>query len=237
MSFNTWTPLAVSSEAFLWESAVWRIVEAQHVASTMKVVDTNDEQTLLESLLDGNKPGYALGTERLDYLLATPFRYPTRTGGSRFRAPNDPGVFYAAESIATAAAELAYWRWKFLKDSPDLDQIEPVAHTAFQAFVKTELIDLRQEPFVTDDAWLHKTNYAPTQALAGIARKAELGGILYQSVRNPEPSWCVAILTPTAFSESKPDPAMETWWLAVKQDEVIWRRDAQSIAFKAIYWI
>lgn len=203
----------------------------------MKVVDTNDEQTLLESLLDGNKPGYAFGTENLDYLLATPFRYPTRAGGSRFRAPNDPGVFYAAESVVTAAAELGYWRWKFLKDSPDLDQIEPVAHTAFQASVKTKVIDLRQAPFVTDEAWLHKTNYTPTQALAGIARHAGLGGIIYKSVRNPDPSWCAAILISTAFSESKPAPAMQTWWLAVKKDEVIWRRDAQSIVFEANYWI
>jgi hypothetical protein len=236
VSFNTWTPHAVSSEAFNWEGSAWRIVEAQHVASTMKVIDTSDEQTLLEALLDGNKPVYALGTDHLDYLLATPFRYPSRKGGSRFRGENDLGVFYAAESVNTAAAEMGYWRWKFLKDAPDLDQIEPVAHTAFQIFAKTTVIDLRREPFAANAAWLHKTDYGPTQALAGAAREAQVGAILYRSVRNPEPSWCAAILTPEAFSEAKPSPATQTWWLAVKQDEVIWRRDRESITFKADFW-
>ena len=236
MLSNIWTPLAVSSEAFLWEGAAWRMVEAQHVASTMKLVDSESEQTLLESLLDGNKPDYALGTGQLDYLLATPFRYPTRAGGSRFRAANDPGVFYAAESVMTAAAELGYWRWRFLKDAPDLNHIEPVAHTAFQISARTTVVDLRLAPFSNDSAWLSKTNYQPTQALASIARGIDLGGILYQSVRNPEPSWCVAILKPEAFSATKPNATMQTWWLAVKQDEVVWRRDNESITFMSDFW-
>ena len=48
MSFNTWTPLAVSSEAHDWRGSVWRIVETQHTASTMKIVDSQAEQDLLE---------------------------------------------------------------------------------------------------------------------------------------------------------------------------------------------
>ena len=237
MLFSIWTPHAVLSNSFLWESIAWRIVEAQHVASTMKIVDTADEQILLEKLLEGNKPDYVRGTEHLDYLLATPFRYPTRKGGSRFRSFSEPGVFYAAESIKTAAAETGYWRWRFLQDALDLDQIEPVAHTAFQISVRAKVVDLRKEPFVSDGAWLSKTNYEPTQAFSRTAREVGLGGIIYQSVRNPEPSWCVAILAPDAFSDNKPNPIMQTWWLLVKQDEVVWRRDDQAIIFKASYWV
>ncbi|MDO8961875.1 MAG: RES family NAD+ phosphorylase [Methylophilus sp.] len=236
MSYTTWTPHAVSSEVFAWQALAWRMVEAQHVASTMKLVDTAAEQTILEALLDSNKPPYAANTQELDYLLATPFRYPTRAGGSRFRSPNDPGVFYGAETVRTAAAELGYWRWKFLMDVPALNHIEPVPHTAFQVALATQAIDLRNEPFNQDPAWQDKTNYSQTQALASSAREINLGAIIYTSVRNPEPAWCVAVLTPLAFAEPKPKVERQTWWLAVNTKEVIWRRDHESLTFDPTYW-
>ncbi len=34
----------------------WRVVEAQHIAATMKIVDDVSEQGLLESLLERSKP-------------------------------------------------------------------------------------------------------------------------------------------------------------------------------------
>lgn len=237
MSFNTWTPLAVSSEARDWRGSAWRIVEAQHIASTMKIVDSKDEQDLLETLLEGSKPSQPPSAEALDYLLATPFRYDPLRGGSRFRSLTDPGVFYGAESVRTAGAELGYWRWKFLKDAVDLEKLEPVAHTAFRADVSTLVADLRKPPFSADaEAWLHPTDYSATQAFAQVAREANIGGIVYQSVRDPHPAWCMALLTPQAFSKPKPHPAMQTWWLAVHQDEVIWRRDNKSMTFSVAAW-
>ena len=237
MSFNIWTPLAVSSEARDWRGSVWRMVEAQHTASTMKIVDSQAEQDLLETLLEGSKPAQPVAAEALDYLLATPFRYGPLRGGSRFRSLTDPGVFYGAETVRTASAELGYWRWKFLKDAVDLEKLEPVAHTAFRADVSTLAVDLRQPPFSTDAAaWQHPTDYSATQAFARVAREANLGGIVYQSVRDPHPAWCMALLTPQAFAKPKPHPTMQTWWLAVHQDQVIWRRENKSMTFSAAAW-
>lgn len=234
---NTWTPAAVSSEAFRWEGITWRIVEAQHTASTMKVVDTEDEQDILETLLEGSKPARMAGTDPLDYLLATPFRYSPRRGGSRFRSTTDPGVYYSAETIRTACAELGYWRWKFLKDAPELDHIDPVAHTAFRADVDTSVVDLTHAPFNADEtAWTNKTDYGATQAFANVAREAGIGGIIYRSVRDPSPSWCLALLTPEGFARNKPHPAMQAWWLAVNHEGVIWRRDGESMAFDTSPW-
>jgi len=237
VSFNIWTPLAVSSEAHDWRGSVWRMVEAQHIASTMKIVDSQAEQDLLETLLEGSKPAQPATAEALDYLLATPFRYGPLRGGSRFRSLIDPGVFYGAESVRTASAELGYWRWKFLKDAVDLEKLEPVAHTAFRADVSTLAVDLRQPPFSADAAaWTHPTDYSATQAFARVAREANLGGIVYQSVRDPHPAWCMALLTPQAFAKPKPHPTMQTWWLAVHQDQVIWRRENKSMTFSAAPW-
>lgn len=237
MSFTTWTPHAVSSEVRPWRGSAWRMVEAQHVAATMKLVDSSEEQDVLESLLEASKPAQPAGVEKLDYLLATPFRYDPRRGGSRFRAVTDPGVFYGAESVRTAAAELGYWRWRFLLDSPALEAIEPVAHTAFCTDIATGSIDLREPPFDSDaPAWQHPGDYSATQALARIAREAGVGSIHYRSVRDPEPGWCLALLTPTGFAKTRPHPARQTWFLAVSAREVTWRRDSQALQFSTDGW-
>jgi RES domain len=236
--FNTLTPAAVSSEARLWAGSLWRMVEAQHIAATMKIVDNSEEQDVLEMLLEGSKPRQAAGAVVLDYLLATPFRYYPLRGGSRFRAVTDPGVFYGAESVRTAGAELGYWRWKFLKDAVDLDRLEPVAHTAFSAQISTVVIDLRRPPFDGDAAvWMHPTDYAATQALAQTAREAHVGGIQYQSVRDSRPAWCMAVLVPQAFAHPKPNALTQSWWLSVHQDVVVWRRENESITFDALTWV
>ena len=213
------------------------MVEAQHVASAMKIVDTRAEQDLLETLLDGSKPAQPADASPLDYLLMTPFRYGTRPGGSRFRSATDAGVFYGAESVRTASAELAYWRWRFLRDAVDLDHLEPVAHTAFRVDVRATAVDLRAAPFDVDAAaWQHRTDYGPTQAFGRVARAVGLGAIVYRSVRDPTPSWCLAVLTPLAFAQTKPHPVTQTWWLSIRAGGAIWRRDQESRTFSATDW-
>jgi hypothetical protein len=103
---------------------LWRAVEAQHIASTLRLVENHDQQLVLERILESSKPPLPPGSERLHYLLATPFRYPAPFG-SRFRAPTSPGVWYGAEAVRTACAELGYWRWRFLTDSAGLTSLGP----------------------------------------------------------------------------------------------------------------
>jgi len=110
MSSAISTPAALACEAHRIAGGFWRMVEAQHQASTLKLVDSAAEQAVLERLLEASKPPLPAAMKRLDYLLGTPFRYPPRNHGSRFRAATDPGVFYAALDLPTAAAELGWWR-------------------------------------------------------------------------------------------------------------------------------
>lgn len=82
-----------------------------------------------------------------------------------------------------------------------------MAHTAFSAEVSTQLVDLRQAPFSAEAAkWLHLTDHSATQAFARAARTANVGGIQYKSVRDPQSAWCVTLLTPQAFARPKPNP-------------------------------
>lgn len=239
MSLPTWTPAELSSKASEISCKVWRMVEAQHVVSTLKIVDTRAEQELLEEILEENKPPVPVEAIGLHYLLFSPFRYDTRPpSGSRFRAINDPGVFYAAETVRTAAAEVSYWRWRFLQDTSGLTRLQPCTFTAFRVPVKTSCIDLRQLPFDKDlKSWTHPTVYAATQTLGRSAREAGVGAVIYKSVRDPEPRFCIAVLTTRAFAAKKPDSSTQTWVLAVSAKEAIWMRQGdEGFSFSTRAW-
>lgn len=225
MSSTIWTTTALASERRPWEGRAWRLVETRHTATLMKLVDDEEEHDLLARLLDQAGPAPARGTSHLHALLATPFRHAPRRGGSRFRDRDDPGVFYGAESVRTACMEMGYWRWRFLMDAPALGELAPLPFTAFATRMQALALDLREPPFDRDAAtWTHPDDYAPTQAFARRARDAAAGAIVYASVRDPTPAWCVALLTPSGFVHAEPDAGEEAWWLRVTPARARWRR-------------
>ena len=224
MSSTTWTPQEVRSEAKRYAGDAWRAVEAQHVASTMVLCDTLEEQAMLEVLVDEGKPRRPAAAARLHYLLYTPFRYRPSQHGSRFRGPNDPGVFYAADEVRTACAELGYWRWRHLADSPSLEAMPVKPQTVFRVRLAAPAVDLRRAPFAAARArWSAPDDYAPCQALARTAREAAVQAIRYASVRDPKHAGCVALLDPAGFA--KPEPIeQQTWLLSVARERVAWTR-------------
>ena len=78
MSLPIWTPDALRFEAQPFAGTAWRLVEAQHRVSTLKLVDNLAEQAALEAILEDTKPALPEECRALDYLLATPFRYRPR---------------------------------------------------------------------------------------------------------------------------------------------------------------
>jgi hypothetical protein len=219
---------------------IWRAVEAQHRVATMVLVDTLDEQALLERLLEEAKPAVDVPQRNLHWLLFTPFRYPPLPSGSRFRGPGDPGVFYGAEEQRTACAELGYWRWRLLMDSPALESIGPMQQTLFRTPVRGAAIDLRQPPLSDRRAqWTHPADYLPCQALAREARAAKVEMIRYESVRDPQVGACTALLTHRAFAQNSPSES-QTWALAVFRHGIFWRLDSvfeeRSFEFDAARW-
>ena len=215
MSSRIWTAAALSSEAVGLQGRVWRLVEAQHRVSTLKLVDTLDQQALLEDLIEETKPAIPAECRHLDYLLATPFRYGSvYPHGSRFRrAGRTRGVFYAAEFVATAVAEMAFYRLLFFADSPETPWPKDAAeYTAFSAAIRTErAVDLTKAPLSRDSArWTTFFDYESCQALAETTREAELHAIRYQSVRDPAKRANVALLSCLAFAKPKP-LERQTW--------------------------
>jgi hypothetical protein len=215
MSSRTWTPDALSRERRRLAGTCWRGVEAQHRISTMKLVDTLDEQAVLEELLEQTKPAVPAECRHLHYLLFTPFRYGAPyPAGSRFRRPGlTEGVFYASESPATAIAELAFHRLLFYAESPGTPWPRDAGeHTVFSAAYATSRgLDLTRQPLDRDrTTWRHPTDYAPCQQLADAARSAGFDVVRYESVRDAAaPGLNVALLRCTAFAAR----ARQTWRL------------------------
>lgn len=120
MSSPISTAAELSSSAQPAAGRCWRIVEAQHQISTMKLTDNAAEQKLLEHLLESTKPPIPPECGDLHFLLFTPFRYGPYPRGSRFRrAGFTRGVFYGAEAPETAIAEVCFYRLLFFHESPD----------------------------------------------------------------------------------------------------------------------
>lgn len=209
-----WTPGALRSELRPYNSDVWRTVEAQYKASTMRLTDTLADQELLEEILNRSKPPVPEECAGLHYLIYTPFRYAPYPIGSRFRrAGQSDGAFYGSEAIRTAVAEMAFYRLLFFAESPDaVLPSAPVEHTVFSVGCATRsLIDLTAPPLDRDiPVWTDPINYGPCQELADIARAVGVEIIRYQSVRDPDGNANCAVLSPRAFSDRRPKTE-QTW--------------------------
>lgn len=235
MSSNTWTLRAVESEARRATRRLWRAVEAQHIASTLRLVANVEEQLVLERLLDKSKPAIPQEAADLHYLLSTPFRYASPIG-SRFRAPTDPGVWYGAERERTACAELGFWRWRFLMDTDGLKELPPSPQTVFRAAIDGRMVDLTEAPFKrARSEWTDPRDYAAAQRFGRLARQADLDAIRYESVRDPEHGGAVAVLRAACFKPRKP-LEQHIWFLTVRRDAAIWQKEEQIHEFRADEW-
>lgn len=218
MSFPTWTPDALRSEARAWRGLGWRLVEAQHRVATLPLVDSLAEQALLEDILEETKPSVPSDCAHLDYLLATPFRYGPYPYGSRFRkAGRTPGVWYGAEHVETAIAEMVFYRFLFYADAPDVPWPDgPADYTGFSARLGTQArLDLTMPPMDADVAhWTNRQDYAACQALATDARDAGIEIIRYRSVRDAMGRANLAVLACAAFAEPAP-ATRQTWRIRV----------------------
>jgi len=215
---------------------LWRAVEAQHVISTMRLVDSAADQELLEQMLERSKPRLPAEARGLDFLLSTPFRYLS-PWSSRFRRAGEPGIWYGAVRIETACAEVGYWRWRFLMESDGLrDRRLFVEFTVFQARVAGGVVDLTTPPWVRAKAlWMHASDYTACHELAAAAREHGVAWIRYPSVRDPLHGICGAVLEVRALSLPRPT-VQQTWAARVQADGVAFSHGGATLEFDAGQW-
>jgi len=198
-----------------YDGAIWRVVEAQHRNATRRLVDSDAEQELLESLIDRAKPPSPAGPEfeGLHYLLLTPFRHPPLVHGSRFGTRAERSLFYGSEALETALAETAYYRLVFLEGTRAELSPLTVELSAFRADVRTRsAVDLTRPPFDAHHRVLtSRTRYEATQRLGAEMRAEGVELVRYPSARDVQGAPNVALFSPRALARKEPRAQFETW--------------------------
>lgn len=214
-----------------YNGKLWRIVEAQHRISTNRLAVGTDDQALLEQLVEEVKPRLPVAARHLHYLLATPFRYGHRSSSRFRRAGEKPGIFYAAEAIGAAIAEMAYWRLRFYARSPAFEPPSAtVEHSAISVSVAMDrMLDLCAEPFVGGSSlWMAREDYSACQQFASEAREIDTQAIRYASVRDPQHRANIALLDPSVFTDPAPHNA-QTWHIRYEQGSLVALRAFPSL--------
>jgi len=213
MNVDIWAEAGAGAPVAALEGELLRLVESQEQVATNRLVDTLEEQALLESLLEAAKPALPKAADGLHYLLATPFRYPPLRHGSRFGGRFEPSLFYAALTTPTVLAESAYYRLVFWHgmavppSSPLMTQ-----HTLFGARWRCARgLRLQLEPFDRwRDALVDPADYRATQQLGSGMRAAGIEAFEYVSARDPAGGLNVALFTPAALATRRPT-FMQAW--------------------------
>jgi len=239
MPSRIWTRCAGSSRIRALSARPFRLVEAQHLTSTRRLVDSADEQAALETMLERAKP--PLPAERefegLHFLLTTSFRYPPLPHGSRFATRFERSLWYGSKQRRTAFAEAAYYRLVFLEGTVgDLGRLE-VEISAFRVPVRTRRgIDLTQPPFGPwADHISSPVRYDDSQALGAAMREAGVEAFRFRSARDPAGGVNVALFTPRAFAAIRPETP-ETWTCVASRRRVEFQKkdffERAAVAFE-----
>lgn len=219
---DLWAACGEQAVARALGGEVLRLVESQEQVATNRLVANLAEQELLEAMLEASKPPLLKRTARLDYLLATPFRYPPLRHGSRFGGRHEPSLFYGARTLETVLAESAYYRFVFWQG---MVRPPPAAlrtqHTLFGATLRARRgYPLQLPPFDTYRAVLTSPDdYTSTQQLGRALREAGAEAVEYVSARDAGGGLNVALFSPTAFAGPKPT-FKEEWLCETRADEV-----------------
>ena len=218
---------------------VWRIVESQEHAATRSITASAEEQSRLEALLEANKPAYLPGTERLHWLLKTPFRYPPLRHGSRFGSPYQPGILYASRELFTAMTEAAVYLWLFRGGPAEpgpLRQIEDsrtalrfnLAHPESSDLTRPALKRYRKR--ISDPG-----SYEFSQSLGDALRDAGAGMIWFRSARAGDGINC-AVLDPKAINR-RSRPRQEQWQFVLDASACWWGhpgRESFEIPYESV---
>ncbi len=211
MSSSIWTACAGASRLRPLRLSPWRAVEAQHLVSTRKLVDSVEEQAVLEELIEASKPPQR-AADHQHVLLSTPFRYPPLAHGSRFGGRFEPGLWYGSEDQRALFAEVAYYRLLFLEGTAaDLGTVT-TWHTAFTVRLSTGRgVDLVESPFAAHrDAIASPTSYMRSQALGRAMREDGVEAFRYPSARDRQGGVNIGVFTPSVFGAARPR-RLQTW--------------------------
>lgn len=230
MSLDIWTSVEVASNSDQYEATTYRFTSSDGREAIQDVSKSNRTVEIVEGLLYQHRSKIELPGVNLHRMLATPFERTDPGWVSRFRGSYDPGVYYCAESIETAASEFAFHRLvRFLRNSPELERLDNQVIMITTA-VSTKGIDIRFPPYSNYNTQLQSpSDYSKTQEFGRTARAAGVGAVIYKSSRGDTPGACVAVLKPDAFKNPQQLTLKYSWHLTVFENKALWS-DSEDLA-------
>ena len=145
--------------------------------------------------------------------------------GSRF-SDGSYGVYYAAQALETAIAEVGHHRAVFLartaEPAIDLDMRVVTAN------VDAELHDLRELGPAAARTILHPDHYTSSQALGRRLRAAGSAGVLFPSVRHAG-GFCVGVFRPRALGRAKGGAHIALHWNGRRMTHWYEKRNLQGL--------
>lgn len=192
-----------------------RVVESQEQVATNSLVESLEEQDLLEQLLEQSKPPIPTLERSLHYLLASPFRYPPLPHGSRFSTRFEPSLLYGSHQKNSAFSETAYYRllfWFGMSEAPQSGKFT-TQHTVFGAKYNTHHgLKLQKYPFSDYTAHISDpASYQHSHALGKEMRDYGVEAFEFVSARDGQAGINVALFTPNALFSSQ--PSFQEQWL------------------------
>lgn len=241
MEKSDWSEIVSQATKAPLSGALWRVVESQIDIATNDLVDTLEEQAALEIMLEDSKPPVPEVASDIDYLLATPFRYPPLNWGSRFGSKNEASLYYGSQEYATAFAELAYYRFVF-RSAMDTEFPNPrisTNHTLFSAnYEFLPGIDLTVAPFRNYSSLLaDKSNYSASQSLGQVLRSENIQGFYFLSARCPDKGTNIAIFTPQGLRSKAPELRYQCYCEMIKNQVTIKLNEELFVFPRAVFLV
>lgn len=223
MEENIWISCHGDDHINTLNKIAWRMVEAQDNFVTRKLVDSLYEQNILEDLIESTKPALSVESLSFHQLFYTPFRYPPLKHGSRFGTRFQPSLWYGSLEINATMAEVAYYRFNFLRASKATFENVQTQHTLFSANVRTSQgVDLTLHPFSEFSVHISSPlSYQVSQKLGVAMRQANVEAFCYQSARDPGKGTNVGLFTPKAIATKEPNVNSFQTWQCLANDNIV----------------
>jgi hypothetical protein len=231
MALDIWKKCHGEDNIQVVNDTAWRIVEAQEITATRKLVDSYEEYKVLENLIASQKP--ALGLDNLKYhpLLYTPFRYPPLKHGSRFGNRFEPSLWYGSLNVDSALSEKAFYQLNFLRGSRGDFGIVESQLTLFSCEIRSKRgIRLELSPFLNYVSEISSPiSYSVSQQLGSRMRASLVETVTYQSARDINKGLNIGLFTPKAFLHLKPNSLSFQTWQCISNKEVVEFTKASAI--------
>ena len=223
MVADIWTLCHGPKHISLIKATAWRIVETQEQMATRQLVDTLEEQIILEELLEAGKPAVPESYITYHPLLYTPFRYPPLKHGSRFGKKTEPALWYGSLVLSTAFAEKAFYLFNFLNASTAVLGMVAPQFTGFSVQVQSKKgVQLTSVAFANYTSLISKpTSYQASQLLGSAMRHAGVEAFTYGSAREKQKGTNIGLFTPHAFLHKTPNAASFQSWQCIATTELI----------------